>query len=172
MESQPEHLKTLKTLTRILIYASISLGVLLLVQLYSVVPSWLFYSVLAGWIAYLVTGVAIARGLKTAYPISLILAVLTLIVSLPQPEHSSLVRAGLSLASLTFIVGSALQIAVILSVSIYLFQTRRLSGSRATQNPKKNRLSAHAESSPVETVGPRLLFASHDHETIGMNEER
>lgn len=111
---------------------SILLGVSLLVQLYPIVPSWLFYSVLTGWIAYLITGVAVARGLRTAYPVSLILAVLTLLVSLPQPEHASLVQAGLSLASLTFIAGSVLQIAVILSVSAYLFQTRRLSRSRAT----------------------------------------
>ena len=132
MKSQQENLKTLKTLTQILIYASILLGVSLLVQLYAVVPPWLFYAVFAGWIAYLITGVAVAKGLRTAYPISLILAVLTLLVSLPQPEHASLVDAGPSLASLTFIAGSALQIAVILSVSTYLFQTRRLSRSRAT----------------------------------------
>ena len=130
MESQHGHLKTLKTLTHILIYGSILLGVLLLAQLYTVVSSWLFYSVLTGWIAYLITGVAVARGLRMAYPVSLILAVLTLLVSLPQPEHASLVQAGPSLASLTFIAGSALQIAVILSVSTYLFQTRQLSGSR------------------------------------------
>jgi hypothetical protein len=123
-------LKTLKTLTDLFIYASIILGVVLLVQLYSIVPLWLFYSVLSGWIAYLITAMAVARGLKIAYPVSLVLAGLTLAVSLPQPEHSSLVREGLSLASLTFIAGSALQIGVILSVSAYLFQTRRLSKSR------------------------------------------
>jgi hypothetical protein len=67
-----------------------------------------------------------------AYPVSLVLAILTLAVSLPRPEHSSLVQAGLSLASLTFIAGSALQIAVILTVRAYLFQTRQPSGSHAT----------------------------------------
>jgi hypothetical protein len=129
--SQLGRLKTLKALTDLFIYVSIILGLVLLVQLYSIVPTWLFYSVLAGWIAYLITAIAIAKGLKIAYPASLVLAVLTLAVSLPQPEHSSLAEAGLSLASLTFIAGSALQIAVILSVSTYLFLTRRLSESRA-----------------------------------------
>jgi hypothetical protein len=83
---------------------------------------------LAGWVAYLIVAVAIAKGLKTAYPLSLVLAILTLLVSLPQPEHYSIVQAGLSPASLTFIAGSALQVAVILTVSSYLFMTR---GDRA-----------------------------------------
>ncbi len=121
-------LKTLKASGDLLIYASIILGAALLVQLYSVVPPWLFYSVLTGWIAYLIVAVAIAKGLKMAYPLSLVLAILTLAVSLPRPEHYSLVQAGLSPASLTFIAGSVLQVAVILSVSSYLYMIR---GGRA-----------------------------------------
>jgi hypothetical protein len=128
--SQPGPLRILKSFTDSFIYASIFLGVLLLVELNPIVPSWLFYSVFTGWIAYLITAIAVARGIKVAYPVSLILAILTLAVSLPRPEHSSLVLAGLSLASVTFIAGSVLQIGVILSVSIYLFQTRRRSVSR------------------------------------------
>ena len=127
-------LKTLKTLTRFLIYASILLGATLLVELYAVVPVWLFYSVLAGWVAYLITAVAIAKDLKIAYPLSLILAILTLFVSLPQPEHHSLVEAGPSPASVTFIVGSVLQVAVILTVSSYLVLTRRISGKGLPQD--------------------------------------
>ena len=127
MQSNSGVLKTLKTLTRFLIYASILLGATLLVELYAVVPVWLFYSVLAGWVAYLITAVAIAKDLKIAYPFSLVLAVLTLAVSLPQPEHHSLVEAGPSPASVTFIVGSVLQLAVILTVSSYLVLTRRIS---------------------------------------------
>jgi hypothetical protein len=87
----------------------------------------LFYSVLAGWIAYLIVAVAVAKGLKMAYPLSLVLAILTLAVSLPRPEHSSLVQAGLKPASLTFIAGSLLQTAVILTVSSYLVLTRQRS---------------------------------------------
>ena len=127
VQSNSGVLKTLKTLTRFLIYASILLGATLLVELYAVVPVWLFYSVLAGWVAYLITAVAIAKDLKIAYPFSLVLAVLTLAVSLPQPEHHSLVEAGPSPASVTFIVGSVLQLAVILTVSSYLALTRRMS---------------------------------------------
>jgi hypothetical protein len=109
----------------LLIYASIFLGAALLIQLFAIVPVWLFYSVLAGWILYLIVAVAIAKGLKMSYPLSLVLAILTLSVSLPRPEHYSLVQAGLSPASLTFIAGSVLQVLVILTVSGYLFMMRK-----------------------------------------------
>ncbi len=124
MDSHSGRLKTVKASADLLIYASIFLGAALLIQLFAIVPGWLFYSVLVGWIAYLIVALAIAKGLKMAYPLSLVLAILTLAVSLPRPEHYSLVQAGLSPASLTFIAGSVLQVAVILTVSSYLFMTR------------------------------------------------
>ena len=124
MDSHSGRLKTVKASADLLIYASIFLGVVLLIQLFALVPVWLFYSVLAGWIAYLIVALAVAKGLKVAYPLSLVLAILTLAVSLPRPEHYSLVQAGLSPASLTFIAGPVLQVAVILAVSSYLFMIR------------------------------------------------
>ena len=124
MDSHPRRVKILKVTADSLIYASIFLGAALLIQLFAIIPVWLFYSVLAGWIAYLIVALAVAKGLKMAYPLSLVLAILTLAVSLPRPEHYSLVQAGLSPASLTFITGSELQVAVILTVSSYLFMTR------------------------------------------------
>ncbi len=124
MDSHSGRLKTVKASADLLIYASIFLGAALLIQLFAIVPGWLFYPVLVGWIAYLIVALAIAKGLKMAYPLSLVLAILTLAVSLPRPEHYSLVQAGLSPASLTFIAGSVLQVAVILTVSSYLFMTR------------------------------------------------
>jgi hypothetical protein len=125
LDSQSGRLKNLKALADLLIYASIFLGAVLLIQLFATVPVWLFYSVLAGWVTYLITAVAIAKGLRMAYPLGLVLAILTLVISLPRPEHYSLVQAGLGPASITFIAGSVLQAAVILTVSSYLFMTRR-----------------------------------------------
>src|SRR5437016_13254480 len=123
MNSGLGRVKTLKGTANLLIYASIFLGAVLLIQLFALVPVWLFYSVLAGWIAYLIVALAVAKGLKMAYPLSLVLAILTLAVSLPRPEHYSLVHGGLSPASLTFIAGSVLQASVILAVASYLLMT-------------------------------------------------
>jgi hypothetical protein len=115
---------SLRATTNLLIYLSVAFGLLLLAQLYSLVPTWLFYSVLAGWIVYVLAAVAAAIGRKTAYPVAFLLSILTLIVSLPQPEHQSFVKSELSLASLTFLVGSALQIALLILIPILLMKMR------------------------------------------------
>ncbi len=131
MESIDSKLKRVRRVANWLIYASVILGVALLVQLYVLmVPSWLFYSILAGWILYLVVATAVATGRDKAYPAALALSIVTLIVSLPQPEHYSLAEAGPTLASLTFIAGSVLQIGVIILVTSSMFLERRQSGVR------------------------------------------
>jgi hypothetical protein len=129
LESLKLQLRSPRTLVNWLIYASIVLGIALIVQLYSLVPPWLFYSVLAGWTAYLIVGIAVAMRKSVAYPLSLVLAALTLVVSLPRPEHYSF---GLSIASVTFIAGSVLQIGVIVSVTRYLVLRRRVLGTPAS----------------------------------------
>jgi hypothetical protein len=111
----------------LLVYLSVALGVLLLPQLYWLVPLWLFLSVLTGWLAYVVVAVLIAKGRAVAYPVAFVLALLTLVVSLPQPEHYSFVEAGPSLASATFLSGSALQIALLILIPIFLHRRKGLS---------------------------------------------
>ena len=129
LESIDSKLKRVRRIADWLIYTSVILGVALLVQLYVLmVPSWLFYSILAGWILYLAVAIAVATGRDKAYPAALALSIVTLIVSLPQPEHYSLAEAGPILASLTFIAGSVLQIGVIILVTSSMFLERGQSG--------------------------------------------
>jgi hypothetical protein len=101
-----------------LIYYSVAFGVVLLLQLWFSVPRWLFYTVLAGWIAYFFTAIAIMRHHKEAYKVAILLAILTLVVSLPQPEHYAFVKEGITIASMTFIVGSALQLCITVLLAI------------------------------------------------------
>ena len=108
----------------LLIYLTVVVGVVLLPQLFLLVPTWLFFSVLVGWIAYLAVAVLAAAKRRIAYPLAFVLSILTLGVSLPQPAHYSYVEAGLSLASSTFIVGSALQVVLLVLIPIYLYHTR------------------------------------------------
>jgi hypothetical protein len=117
---------TLRRTIDISIYLSVAVGVLLLIQLFPLVPAWLFYSVFLGWIAYLLVATAVAKGYYKTYPVAFILAILTLAVSLPQPEHQSFVAAGISLASITFIVGSVLQIALLILIPLYLWRRRKV----------------------------------------------
>jgi len=116
---------SIRRVARYLVYSSVVIGLALLLQLYSLVPTWLFYMVLVGWVVYLVVAIAVARERELAYPSALVMSILTLVVSLPQPEHYSLFAQGLTLAALTFIVGSAVQGATIIFVGYYLVLRRR-----------------------------------------------
>ena len=109
----------------LLIYLSVALGIVLLPQIYSVVPLWLFYSVLAGWIAYVLVAMATATHHKAAYPVALLLAILTLSVSLPEPEHYTFAKDGMWLATLTFMIGSILQLALLVLIPVYLIKNRK-----------------------------------------------
>jgi hypothetical protein len=111
-----------------MIYLSVALGVLLLPQLYGLVPTWLFISVLGGWLAYVLVAALAATGHRIAYPLAFVLSILTLAVSVPQPEHQSFVRAGFSLASLTFLAGSAFQLILVILIPVYYW--RKLSGGK------------------------------------------
>jgi heme/copper-type cytochrome/quinol oxidase subunit 4 len=117
---------SLQGVANLFIYSSVVLGVLLLFQLWIVVPAWLFYSVLGGWCAYFATAIAVALRYRRAYPVAFILAIVTLMVSLPQPEHMEFVRSEVTLAAATFILGSFLQACVIASVGFLLFTKRKL----------------------------------------------
>ncbi|TMI24546.1 hypothetical protein E6H30_06825 [Candidatus Bathyarchaeota archaeon] len=72
-----------------------------------------------------------ATGRDKAYPPALVLSIVTLAVSLPQPEHYSLADAGPTLASLTFMAGSLLQAGVIILVTSFLVLKRRQPRIRA-----------------------------------------
>ena len=118
----------LKRAINLLIFLSVALGVVLLAQIYILVPTWLFYSVLTGWFGYLLVAIVASTGRKIAYPFAFILSILTLAVSLPQPEHFSFASEGMWLATLTFAAGSALQIALLILIPIYLIRERRSAG--------------------------------------------
>ncbi len=109
----------LRRVTDVFVYASVALGVILLLQLWFLVPVWLFYSVTLGWIAYFIVAVAIMRHHERAYKAAFILAILTLLVSVPQPEHYAFVSEGINLAIVTFIFGSFLQICIIVLLTIH-----------------------------------------------------
>jgi hypothetical protein len=115
---------SLKRAIDVLVYLSVASGLILLPQLYFMVPSWLFYSVLAGWLAYVLVAAAVAAGRQAAYPFVFFLAILTLSVSLPQPEHYAFLSSGLALAATTFLIGSALQLSLVILIPIYLIKRR------------------------------------------------
>ena len=118
----------LKSVINLLIYLSVALGFLLSIQLFRIVPEWLFYSALAGWVVYLIAALGAATGHRAAYPLVLVLSVLTLIVSLPQPAHYAILGSGYSLSAFTFVAGSVTQISLLILIPTYFVATKQVKG--------------------------------------------
>ncbi len=116
---------SLEKVIDVLVYLSVALGVGLLVQVYGLVPTGVFFSILGGWFAYLIAAIFVWRGYAKVYPVILVLAVLTLLVSLPQPAHFALVNSAQILAASTFVVGSAFQICLVVLIALFLFVRRK-----------------------------------------------
>lgn len=110
-----------------LVYASVVLGVLFLYVLRTTagVPSFLFPSILVGELIWIVCAVAISRKLRWAPYMAVVLAVITLAVSLPQPTHYDFAETGQIVAFLIFTGGSVLQFALIAAVALFAFRSRR-----------------------------------------------
>lgn len=110
-----------------LVYASVVLGVLFLYVLHGTggIPSFLFPSILVGEFIWVVCAVAISRGAKWSPYMAVVLAVITLAVSLPQPTHYSFAETGQVVAFLIFTGGAVLQFALIAAVALFVFRSRR-----------------------------------------------
>ena len=110
-----------------LVYASVLLGVLFLYVLYGTpgIPSFLFPSILVGEIIWMACAVAISRKLRWAPYMAVVLAVITLAVSLSQPTHYTFAETGQIVAFLIFTGGAILQVALIAAVALFVFRTRR-----------------------------------------------
>jgi hypothetical protein len=109
----------------VLVYASVALGVVLLFVAGPLVPSWLLASLAAGEAAYAACAVAVAKGHRRAYYVIIVLALLVLAVSLPQPDHYAFATDGEIGAFLIFGAGSVLQVCLLILIPVYLRRTRK-----------------------------------------------
>ena len=115
-----------KTVAR-LVYSSVILGVLFLYVLFGTpgIPAFLFPSILGGEVIWLVCALAISRSARWAPYMALVLALITLAVSASQPTHYAFAETGQIVAFLIFTGGSILQVALIASVSLLIYRSRR-----------------------------------------------
>jgi hypothetical protein len=104
----------------LLVYASAVLGLLFVYVASSAVPTWLLYSLALGEVAYALAALAVWRGYRLAYYAVMALAVLVLLVSLPQPEHYAFASNGEFGRFLIFAAGSVLQVCLLVSIPLYL----------------------------------------------------
>lgn len=110
-----------------LVYASVVLGILFLYVLYGTpgIPAFLFPSILAGEVVWILCAFAVYRRVRWAPYMAVVLAVVTLGVSLPQPTHYSFAESGQVVAFLIFTGGSVLQFVLIAAVGLFLYRSRR-----------------------------------------------
>jgi hypothetical protein len=113
----------------LLVYASVILGLLFLAVLQGTpgIPSFLFPSILAGELIWIGCAFAVSRRARWAPALAAILAVVTLAVSLPQPEHYGFASSGQVVDFSIFAGGAVLQVALLISVALY-FRSRRRAG--------------------------------------------
>lgn len=110
-----------------LVYASVVLGVLFLYVLYGTpgIPGFLFPSILVGELIWMVCAVAVSRKARWAPYMAVVLAVMTLAVSLPQPTHYTFAESGQVVAFLIFTGGAILQFVLIAAVAVFVLRPRR-----------------------------------------------
>ena len=110
-----------------LVYSSVGLGVLFLYVLYGTpgIPGFLFPSIGVGEILWIVCAAAVNRGARWAPYMALLLALITLVISLSQPTHYTFASSGDIEAFLIFSVGSAIQVALIASVALWFLRSRK-----------------------------------------------
>jgi hypothetical protein len=103
-----------------LVYASVALGLLFIYAASTLVPSWLLLSIIVGEVAYAAAAIAVARGFRAAYYAVVVLALIVLAISLPQPGHYAFASDGQVGAFLIFGTGSALQICLLILIPFHL----------------------------------------------------
>ncbi len=113
-----------------LVYSSVVLGVFFLAVIHGLpdFPGWLFYSIMTGEGMWVVCAVAMSRRARWAPFLALVLALITLAVSLPQPTHYTFAESGQIVAFLIFSIGSILQVALIAAVSFWFARSWRKRG--------------------------------------------
>lgn len=107
-----------------LVYFSVALGVVFLAQVYDLLPSAVFDVIALGWVLFVVDAVLLSFRPRAARVLALALALLALASSLPQSAHYAFIEAGEVLPSLTFILGSAAQVLLVILVPADLIRGR------------------------------------------------
>lgn len=115
-----------KAIQGLIIFSAV-LGALFLWEARPLLPASVFDFILVGWALFVLdAGLTFVKPVP-AYYLGLVLAVLTLASSLPQPAHYAFLQDGQYLAAATFLAGTAAQFVLIPSVLYYAVSSRRAS---------------------------------------------
>ncbi|MDG7010770.1 MAG: hypothetical protein JRN57_01495 [Nitrososphaerota archaeon] len=100
-------------------------GVAFLYEVQPILPSSVFYTVAFGWFLFVVDSALTFVRPRVSYYLGLVLAVLALGATVSQPAHYSLIASGDVTATLTIVIGSVSEVALIVLVLAHLISGRR-----------------------------------------------
>lgn len=100
-------------------------GVPFLYEVYPVLPQPIFYTVATGWVLFVVDSALTFVRPRVSYYLGLVLAIAALGATVSQPAHFALVDGGLTAAAVTILVGSGLEIALIVLVLAFIVAGRK-----------------------------------------------
>jgi hypothetical protein len=112
-------------LIQALILFSTAFGAFFLWEVYPILPSFVFDFLAFGWFLFLVDSILTFVRPGFSYYLGLILALLALTATFSQPEHYSLVQSGNLEATVTLLVGSASQVAIVVVVLYRILNGRK-----------------------------------------------
>ncbi|MDG6988881.1 MAG: hypothetical protein JRN21_06095 [Nitrososphaerota archaeon] len=100
-------------------------GVPFLVEVYPVLPAFVFDSVAFGWVLFVADSALTFVRPRASYYLGLVLAAVALLVTWSQPEHLRLIEGGDLVAAATIVIGTIAEVAIIGLTAYFL-----ASGSR------------------------------------------
>jgi len=110
---------------QLLVLFSVVLGVLFLAQAYTLVPAAVFDFVGVGWVLFVLDLALTFTRPRLSYYLAFALALLALASSLPQTAHYAFIEEGDVLPAATFLLGSALQVLLVILVPYHFLKQRR-----------------------------------------------
>ena len=100
-------------------------GVVFLWEVYPLLPSFVFDFVAAGWVCFVIDSALTFFRPRASFALGLVLAILGLASSLPQPEHYAFFQEGNLAAAATFSIGTIAELLIVGLVAYYFFTGRK-----------------------------------------------
>jgi hypothetical protein len=120
-----KHLSDVGRAIQGLVIFSVILGVLFLAQAYTLVPTFVLEIVGTGWALFVVDAALTFVRPRISYALALVLSILGLTSSLPQSSHWAFIVNGDLLPAFTFLLGSAVEVAIVIEVLYYFLASRK-----------------------------------------------
>ena len=116
-------MRTARVIQGLIIFSAL-IGVVFLLQVYTLLPAAGLYFVTTGWVLFVVDSILTFYRPKASFYLGFVLAVLALAASLGEPQHYLIPQSGNYLAIATLFLGAGAQILLIVLIPLHIFRQR------------------------------------------------